>query len=85
MGSDMVIMLALVFPLILLAFLLLMERVERPLRVDAVGEQIESFLATARPDELEEFVREGFAPALDGYWRRRRMARLLPGRAASRP
>ncbi|MBW3639865.1 MAG: hypothetical protein KY451_08465 [Actinobacteria bacterium] len=57
-----------------------MERVERPLRVDSVSEQLETFLGTARPDEVETYVSEGFAPALERYWRRRRITRLLPGR-----
>ncbi len=57
-----------------------MERVERPLRVDSVSDQLSSFLETARPDEVETYVSEGFAPALERYWRRRRLTRLLPGR-----
>ena len=62
----------LVFPLFLLAALLLMEWVERPLRVDEVSQQLETFLSDARPEELETFVSEGYGPALEGYWRRRR-------------
>ncbi len=73
-------LLALLLPLLLLALLLCMERVERPLRVDSVSEQLESFLDSARPDEVETYVSEGFAPALERYWRRRRLTRLLPGR-----
>ena len=73
--------LGLLLPLALLGLMLAMERVERPLRVDAVGEQLEAFLDTARPDEVETFVSEGYAPALERYWRRRRLSRLLPGRA----
>ena len=72
--------LALLLPVFLLFLMLGMERVEGPLREDAVSEQLESFLDTARPDEVETFVSEGFAPALDRYWRRRRLGRLLPGR-----
>lgn len=71
---------ALLLPLLLLALLLCMERVERPLRVDSVSEQLESFLETARPEEVETYVSEGYAPALERYWRRRRLTRLLPGR-----
>src|SRR4051794_9255396 len=83
--SDMVITATLLFPLLLLLFMLVMERVERPLRVDAIGEQVESSLTQTTPaDELEELVSEGFAPALEGYWRRRRLARMLPRRSASR-
>lgn len=70
------------FPLALLTLMLLMERVERPLRQVSVGQQVVEFLESARPEEVETFVRQGFAPALDRYWRRRRLARMLPGRGA---
>lgn len=61
----------LLFPLVLMLLLLVMERVERPLRVDEVSLQLESFFRDARPDELEAFVSDGYASALDRYWRRR--------------
>ena len=73
-------LLALLLPLGLLALMLGMEHVERPLRVDSVSEQLERFLDGARADEVETYVSEGFAPALERYWRRRRLSRLLPGR-----
>jgi hypothetical protein len=57
-----------------------MERVERPLKDDFIGDQLATFLDTARPDEVETFVSEGYAPALERYWRRRRLSRLIPGR-----
>ncbi len=72
--------LTLLLPFLLLALMLMMERVEGPLRDDATSEQLEGFLDTARPEEVETFVSEGFAPALDRYWKRRRLGRLLPGR-----
>ena len=71
---------ALLVPMGLLGLLLGMERVERPLRVASVSEQLEQFLEQARPEEVETYVSEGFAPALERYWRRRRLSRLLPGR-----
>lgn len=71
---------ALLLPLLLLALMLCMERVERPLRVDSVSEQLTAFFETARPEEVEIYVSEGFSAALDRYWRRRRLSRLLPGR-----
>ncbi len=81
MSNDVTLLLiALALPFLLLALMLGMERVERPLRVDSVSEQLETFLDTARPDEVETYVSEGFAPALERYWRRRRITRLLPGR-----
>ena len=73
--------LGLLLPLALLGLMLAMERVERPLREESVvNDQLETFLETARPDEVETFVSEGYAPALERYWRRRRLSRLLPGR-----
>ena len=76
-----VLLLGLLLPLALLGLMLSMERVERPLRQESdVDDQLETFLDTARPDEVETFVSEGYAPALERYWRRRRLARLLPGR-----
>ena len=69
----------LVFPIFLLAAMLLMERVERPLRVDEVSVQLETFLTNARPEELETFVSEGYASALDRYWRRRGRTTLPTG------
>jgi hypothetical protein len=65
--------LAVVFPFLLMLLMLLMERVEGPLRRDEIGSQLENFLDTARAEEVETFVTEGFAPALDRYWRRRRV------------
>ena len=71
---------ALLLPLGLLLLMLGMERVERSLRTDSVGEQLEQFLDTARPEEVETYVSQGYAAALERYWRRRRLTRLLPGR-----
>lgn len=71
----MLIYLALLFPVLIMVVLLGMDRVERPLRqVDELGLDLETFLDNARPDEVETFVSEGFAPALERYWRRRRVA-----------
>jgi hypothetical protein len=71
---------ALLLPLGLLALMLGMEHVERPLRVESVSEQLQQFLEQARPEEVETYVSQGYAPALERYWRRRRLTRLLPGR-----
>ncbi len=73
-------LLALLLPGLLLVLMLCMERVERRLRVNSLSEQLEAFLETARPDEVETYVSEGFAPALERYWGRRR-TRRLPGRS----
>jgi hypothetical protein len=68
----MIALLALAFPGVLLVLLLAMERVESPLRVEAVGERLINFLDKARPDEVEHLVSEGLGNALERYWRRRR-------------
>jgi hypothetical protein len=79
-------LLALVFPGGLLLLLLAMERVEAPLRVESVGDQLVQFLESARPDEVETFVSQGLGEALDRYWKRRSLRnRLLTRRVATRP
>ncbi len=72
-------LLILLFPLGLLGLMLGMERVEQPLREDSLTEQLGAFLDTARPEEVEAFISDGFGPALERYWKRRRLARLIPG------
>jgi hypothetical protein len=74
-------LLVLLFPFVLLGFMLLMERVENPLRTVAVHDRVEEFLEEARPDEMDTFVREGFPAALDQYGNRRGLSRLLARRA----
>jgi hypothetical protein len=64
--------LALAFPFLLMLLMVLMERIEVPLRREEIGSQLEAFLESARAEEVETYVSEGFAPALDRYWRRRR-------------
>ena len=71
-------LLVVLFPFVLLAFMLLMERVEGPLRTVAVESQVEEFLDEARPDEIDTFVLEGFPAALERFWSRRRLSRLIP-------
>jgi len=68
----------LLFPLFLLGLLLSMERVERPLRSASITDELAEFLDTARPEEVEAFISDGLAPALERYWKRRRLARLIP-------
>jgi hypothetical protein len=68
------------FPFVLLAFMILMERVESPLRTVAMENRVEEFLEEARPEEMDTFVREGFPAALTQLSRRRKLSRLLPRR-----
>jgi hypothetical protein len=62
--------LMLLFPLLLLGFMLLMERVEEPLSRVAVERDIEQFLEAANPEELDTFVREGTDSALRRFRKR---------------
>jgi len=81
----MFLLLTLAFPGVLLALVLMMERVEAPLRDEAVGERITEFLDDARPDEVETYVREGLDGVLNRYWRRRSLkSKLLTRRLAAR-
>ena len=50
-GEVPLIAVALLLPVLLLGLMLGMERVERPLRVDDVGDLLEGFLDSARPEE----------------------------------
>jgi hypothetical protein len=68
------------FPFVLLGFMILMERVESPLRTVSVEDRLDEFLDEARPEEMDTFVREGFPAALTQYGRRRKLSRLLPRR-----
>lgn len=74
-------LLVVLFPLLLLLFMLLMERVESPLRKVAVENQVEEFLDTARPEEVDTLVIEGLSSALatwESRRKRRGLSRLLP-------
>ncbi len=51
--------LVLLFPFVLMGFVLFMERVEEPLNQVATEREIEHFLDDASPSELNTFVREG--------------------------
>jgi hypothetical protein len=75
--TDMIGLLVLLFPFVLLGFVLFMERVEEPLSQVAVEREIERFLDDANSEELNAFVREGTESALSRFrqrlgWRRRR-------------
>lgn len=64
------------FPFLLLGFMLVMERVERPLSQVAVERELEQFLDDANPEELETFVREGTESALSRFRTRLGLGRL---------
>lgn len=72
--------LLLLFPFVLLGFVLIMQRVEEPLSSVAVERDIEQFLDDASPSELDTFVREGTDSALSRFRARLGLSRLRPGR-----
>jgi hypothetical protein len=74
--------LVLLFPLVLLAFVLFMERVEQPLSRVAVEREIEQFLDDANDDELDTFVREGTDSALSRFRHRLSLSRLGRNRSS---
>jgi hypothetical protein len=72
-----VVYLALIIPAALLGLLLLMERVERPLREDDVRHRIDEWLDSAGPDQLEVYISEGLSRPLKRYWRRQPPSRAV--------
>ena len=62
------------FPPLLIAFLLVMERVEEPLRRPAGPREGTEFLNTATPGEVDTLATSGIRRAI-GRWRRRRRSR----------
>ncbi|HVE25706.1 MAG TPA: hypothetical protein VNC22_09890 [Sporichthya sp.] len=71
-------LLVLLFPIVLLGFMLFMQRVEEPLNKIAVERQIEQFLDDANSDELDTLVREGTDSALRRFRHRLSLRRLRP-------
>lgn len=67
------------FPMLLLAFLLFMERVEAPLRRGAMGTDVEEFLDNADSEDVNNLFRYGIRRSIE-RWRNRR--RRLPKLAA---
>jgi hypothetical protein len=69
----------LLFPFVLLGFVLLMARVEEPLTQVAEERDIEQFLDDATSEELDVFVREGTESALSRFRNRLGLGRLRRG------
>ena len=76
-------LLVLLFPFVLLGFMLFMGRVEEPLSHVAVEREIEQFLDTANPEELDTLVREGTESAMSRFRPRLRFRRRRRNRASS--
>lgn len=72
-GAIMTVFLVLLIPLLLMVFALLMERLERRLKTATVSEaDVQEFLDTAKPDEVNTFIREGWTKAFTKFRLRRR-------------
>ena len=69
------------FPPLLIAFLLVMERVEEPLRRPESSREVNEFLTTATTAEVDTMTSSGIRRALF-RWRRRRKK---PGRTTNPP
>jgi hypothetical protein len=70
---TMTVFLVLLIPVLLMVFALFMERVENRLRTRTVSEaDVQEFLDTARPEEVNTFIREGWTRAFDKFRLRRR-------------
>jgi hypothetical protein len=78
-------LLVLLFPALLLAFMLFMQRVEEPLNRSAPEREIEHFLDDASPSELETFVNEGTESALRRFRSRLNPRKLLRATGRRRP
>lgn len=78
--------LVLLIPVAVMAFALLMERLEHHLQNTTMSEQdVEEFLDQAQPDEVNTFIREGWSRALSMFRvrsRRNRPSRRSRGLAA---
>jgi hypothetical protein len=76
------------FPPALMLAVLLMERVERPLNDEKIGEHVARLMVAEAADDVEVLVTRTAAGAVDRHWRRRarlaRLARLRSSRVDAR-
>ena len=74
MGDDertMLVFLVFLIPVLLMAFALLMERVEERMKNATVSEHdVEEFLEQAQPEEVNTFITQGWTRALATFRRR---------------
>jgi hypothetical protein len=64
-------LIVILFPPLLIAFLLVMERVEEPLRRPTSQREVEAFLDSATAGEVDALAQSGIRRAMS-RWRRRR-------------
>lgn len=74
----MVALVVILFPPLLIAFLLVMERVEEPLRRPTSPREVAAFVDTATAAEVETLTNSGVGRAMGRWRRRRRVKRATP-------
>ncbi|MGY1740402.1 MULTISPECIES: hypothetical protein [unclassified Blastococcus] len=74
----MVALVVILFPPLLIAFLLVMERVEEPLRRPTPRREVAEFVDTASAGEVETLTHSGVGRAMGRWRRRRRVKRAAP-------
>jgi hypothetical protein len=72
---DVVALIVILFPPLVIAFLLVMERVEEPLRRPTSPREVAEFLSSATPGEVDTLAASGIRRAM-ARWRRRRRSRV---------
>jgi hypothetical protein len=72
---DVVALIVILFPPMVIAFLLVMERVEEPLRRPTSPREVAEFLHSATPGEVDTLAASGIRRAM-ARWRRRRRSRV---------
>ena len=78
----MVALIVILFPPLLIAFLLVMERVEEPLRRPTSQREVEEFLGTATAGEVDALAQSGIRRAMSRWRRRRRRTPVSTGQRA---
>ena len=74
----MVALIVILFPPLLIAFLLVMERVEEPLRRPTSRREVADFVGTATEAEVDTLTNSGVGRAMGRWRRRRRVKRAAP-------
>ena len=74
----MVALVVILFPPLLIAFLLVMERVEEPLRRPTSAREVADFVDTASAGEVDTLTHSGVQRAMGRWRRRRRVKRATP-------
>ncbi|MCU1604925.1 MAG: uncharacterized protein JWP46_1390 [Modestobacter sp.] len=78
----MVALIVILFPPLLIAFLLVMERVEEPLRRPTSQREVQEFLGTATTGEVDALAQSGIRRAMSRWRRRRHRSAVATGQRA---